>query len=325
MKRLWPGQIIRRWIKQRIPPVTSLALSHRNVFILPSTTGWLFSAVLVAMLLTAINYQNSLIYALTFWLASMGLAALWLTFRNLSGLHLQSGKAIPCYAGDIIRLPVRLTAPRHWSVALDMGFPGNTSQIISLAPGETSEIQIPMTTKRRGRLPARRLRIQSRYPLGLFTCWSWVALEYSVIVYPAPEEAPIRPAADGDDPESTLPAQHGAALESSGIRDYRAGDSLSRIAWKHSARTDDLRTLEYEGGEGAMCWLSWDQAGGANPEQRLSRLCAWVREANASGLRFGLTAPGIEIDPDNGDAHLTNCLRALALWGDAGEDRRRSA
>ncbi|MEK9766735.1 MAG: DUF58 domain-containing protein, partial [Thalassolituus sp.] len=69
--------LVKEWLRRRIPPVTALALSHRNVFILPSAAGWVFSALLIAMLLTAINYQNSLVYALTFWLLSMGVGSIW--------------------------------------------------------------------------------------------------------------------------------------------------------------------------------------------------------------------------------------------------------
>ncbi len=93
----WVGRLFQKWLNRRIPPVASLALSHRNVFILPSRTGWAFGGLVLAMLLTAINYQNSLIYGLTFWLVSLGHGTIWLTFQNLSGLEMTAGRVTPCY------------------------------------------------------------------------------------------------------------------------------------------------------------------------------------------------------------------------------------
>jgi uncharacterized protein (DUF58 family) len=48
-------------------------------------------------------------------------------------------------------------------------------------------------------------------------------------------------------------------------------------------------------------------------EQKLSRLCAWVLQADQQGLDYGLRLPAVDIPPGSGEAHKRQCLEALAL------------
>ena len=101
----------------------------------------------------------------------------------------------------------------------------------------------------------------------------------------------------------------------SNIRDYKVGDPMQRIAWKQSARTDDLKVLELETEQGVSCWLNWDSLMGLDTERRLSRLTAWVVQAENEGWLYGLNIPGKKIAPSSGQGHYLECLKALALWG----------
>ena len=314
-KKGWVGQLFQKWLNRRIPPVASLALSHRNVFILPSRTGWAFGGLLLAMLLTAINYQNSLIYGLTFWLVSLGHGTIWLTFRNLSGLEMTAGRVEPCYAGENIQLPVKVASAKHWSVAITVGYPEETEQDFTLAPGESQGVALSRHAYKRGRLPLRRIRIETEYPFGLFRAWSWVALDFDVIVYPKPEFTPLQlSAGKGDDIEGTTTAVSGKD-DISGIREYGRGDSLNQISWKHTARSGSPKSFEREQEQGVMCQLAWESLGGLEPEVRLSRLASWVDQAEAMGWEYGLSIPGVEVMADRGSEHRHRCLTALALWG----------
>ena len=63
----------------------------------------------------------------------------------------------------------------------------------------------------------------------------------------------------------------------------------------------------------SQLWLSPERTGLQDPEARLSRLTAWVLEAERLGLDYGLRLPHTEIAPDNGIAQRQRCLQALAL------------
>jgi hypothetical protein len=80
----------RGWIDQRIPPAREVTLDQRRIFIFPSRVGFFFGGCLLVMLLAAINFENNLSYALTFWLATLFIVAILHTYANLSGLTIRA-------------------------------------------------------------------------------------------------------------------------------------------------------------------------------------------------------------------------------------------
>jgi len=100
-----------RWLLRRIPPASSVRLNQRRIFIMPTAVGLAFLVALLLMLLTAINYQNSLAYGLTFQLGSLYLVTILHTWRNLAGLVLQAGGSTAAFVGEQALLRVRLESP----------------------------------------------------------------------------------------------------------------------------------------------------------------------------------------------------------------------
>lgn len=315
LPKSWREQWV-RWLNNRIPLSKQITLGHRTIFIVPNRTGWLFAAILIVMLVTAVNYQNSLIYGLVFWLFSTGLTAMMFTFRNLSGLTLAAGHAYPCFAGEVVELPVRLIAPpkqAYWG--LQLGFTGQPAMSAGVAKDETHSLSLSYRTEQRGYAKPGRFRLETRYPVGIYTSWSWVGLDFGALVYPKPEWVPFifRSGEGGEDIQGAS-AQQSGQQDFYGLRNYQPGDSLRQIAWKQLAKGRGLVTKEFDSDEGATCWLDWDVLAPASTETRLSRLCGWVLQAHQNGWRYGLRLPGTEIAPDNSDAHRDQCLQALALY-----------
>ena len=107
-----------------------------------------------------------------------------------------------------------------------------------------------------------------------------------------------------------------AIADLAALRAWSAGDSPRRIAWKAVARSgsDELLVKQFDGAEGGELLLDWHSLPNGLPaESRLSRLTAWVIEADAAGLRWGLHLPGLVIEPGQGPQHRERCLEALAL------------
>ena len=61
-------------------------------------------------------------------------------------------------------------------------------------------------------------------------------------------------------------------------------------------------------------WLDYQDCGIAGVEPRLSRLAAWVAQAESAGAAYGLRLPGEALPPAQGEAHRRACLERLALW-----------
>ena len=119
-----PAARWQRWLDRRIPAANSITLTQRSIFIVPSKVGWSFVLLLILLLVTAINYQNSLIYGLTFWLFSVAMSALLFTYRNLSGLTIKTSQGVNGFSGQYVEIPLRLSDNKRDHAALMMHWAG---------------------------------------------------------------------------------------------------------------------------------------------------------------------------------------------------------
>ena len=158
------------------------------------------------------------------------------------------------------------------------------------------------------------LRVETRFPLGLFRAWTLWRPAAQVLVWPAPETppAPLPPVQSAGTGERSARRAHSGETE--GVRAYRRGDPLRMIVWKKVARAGEMVSRDTSASVHQQLWLDAPAAPGLTPEARLSRLTAWVLEAERHGASYGLRAPGRELAPAQGDAHRLACLEALALW-----------
>lgn len=219
--RNWPRW--QRWLNRRIPPASSVELNQRRVFILPTRQGGAFGLALLVMLLAAINYQNSLAYGLTFLLLSLGVVTILHTYRNLAGLRLTALGADPVFAGERVGFRVRLESPRRARQAIAVGWPERPLEYADLAGDAAAEVLLFHPTERRGWLRPGRLRVESRFPLGLLVAWSWVDLRQQALVYPRPLAGEPFLAPGAEDAED-----QGRALASTGVDDYQDCAPTSR-------------------------------------------------------------------------------------------------
>ncbi len=297
-------------------------LVMRRVFIVPTKAGIAYAGLLLIMLIGALNYNLGLGFALTFFAGACAVADMWLTARNLAFLTLAPGRAQPVFAGAEalfeLHLLNRSTRERY---ALWLGFQqaGEPRQVTDVAVGASAAVTLSAATTDRGWLIAPRVRLVTRFPLGLFRAWSYWRPDLKVLVYPHPEaEAPPLPmsGAASEDGHGTVGLDNFA-----GIRNYQAGDPMRHLAWRQIARHDpalggQLVTKHFEGGAVAELRLDFAELPyQLELEQKLSRMTSWVLEAERRALPYSFKLGQHELGPALGDAHRAACLRALALYG----------
>ncbi len=311
---------LRRWLDTRLfqlrgPQPGPIVLVHRKVYILPTRHGVVYVLVLLLMLLGSLNYTLSLGFVLTFLLAGLGLNGILHTFRNMANLRVAAMRPGPVFAGETAHFPLRIENPsRVPRAALEALTGGGDTQVFDVPAGEESVVSLPVAAERRGRLGLGRVVLQTHYPLGLFRAWSYIELDVECIVFPRPETPGVPlPSPTGEHGEGT------ASMEGNedffGLREYHAGDSPRRIAWKADARDRGLLSKVFTGRAASHLWLDWHALPAAlDHEARLSRLTRWVLEADLQGSAYGLRLPSLEIEPASGIGHRTACLEALALF-----------
>jgi uncharacterized protein (DUF58 family) len=304
-----------KFISNRSGPFDSIVLDRRRVYILPTKTGVLFAILLLILLIGSINYGKSLGFMLTFLLAGIGNVAMFATWRNLAGLELRAGGATAVFAGQPVRFAVQLEnsdASSRYSIAI--AYAGVEYEVIDAPPNAIALLHFDVSTTRRGVQKAGKFRIYTTCPMGLFISWTSIELNMSALVYPSPAEKAehdaVHALTDGSN------AYNRAGLEEfSGLRTYQQGDSWRRISWKASAKSDLLYTKEFVGGKPEQIWIDWNDIVASDIEQRLSVMARLVIGAESDADHYGLRLPGVEINPDCGDAHYHQCLRALAMYG----------
>ena len=321
--KILPSLNLRRritdWWQSRLPRLDSLALTQRNVYILPTGAGWMLALTLLILLIASINFQLNLGYLLTFLLAGSAVVAMHLSHGTLSGLHLHLKPPEPQFLGHSSLLEVQLTSTRRsprFGIGVAVHGSGQWAHIDVPAQGSAS-VQVAFRAPRRGLQPIPLLTAETRFPLGTFRVWALWRPAAQVLIYPTPE-TPAAPLPQGE------PSAGGASSTASqgtgdfdGVRAYRRGDPLKLVVWKKAAQafargSDNLVSRDAEHLERSQLWLSPERTGLQDPEARLSRLTAWVLEAERLGLDYGLRLGSQEIAPNNGVAHRQRCLQALA-------------
>ena len=311
-------QRFRAWWQARLPLSDTMTLTQRNVYILPTRPGLMLAATLLVLLVGSINYQLNLGYLLTFLLAGCAVVSMHVCHATLRGLTLSLLPPAPQFAGASAPLTVTLGNTRK-TVRYGIGL-----AVLDAAPGDrwswtdvpaqgSCSVQVAFRPERRGLHPVPPLTAETRFPIGTFRVWTVWRPAAQVLVYPSPElqPPPLPPGEPRAGGAAVLRAQNSGEFE--GVRAYRRGDPLKLVVWKKAAKTDELVSRDTMQAQRMELWLDYAQCGVAAREARLSRLTAWVLQAERLGLDYGLRLPGQEIAAGGGEAHKRRCLEALAL------------
>jgi len=290
-------------------------IQGRHIYILPSRYGMIFAVLLFLMLIGSVNYGNNPAFLLTFFLASLAINTIYMTWRNLRGLQVQYLGCEPVFRSQTAHFRFRLKAEGLRQMpAIQLSFEQSEAIVEDVSDAEGVLLTLAYNCEIRGRLQPGRLVISTRYPLGLFRAWCYVDSKAECLVYPSPGK---RWQAQSTDQEGDRnPGEKGRGSEDfAGLRGYRNGDSPRQIEWKALARERGLYTKEFVGEQAQPCWLDWYQLGGGDTEQKLSQLCRGIIDSEKAATPYGLRVPDLSLEPDIGQHHKIICLQALALYG----------
>src|SRR5690606_8871875 len=166
--------------RPRGPEPLPVALDRRRIYLLPTGLGWFFAALLLAMGVGALNYNNNPALLLALLLAGAANASLMAAHLQLSGLQVFAVEAEPVPAGAPLQVHVHVRAPRGRQRRGLRLARGEHAGVLSLDDG-VGQAVLALPTHQRGWLAPGRLRISTTRPLGLARAWAWV--------WPAPPAA----------------------------------------------------------------------------------------------------------------------------------------
>ena len=193
----------------RFAAAQSYQLTRRHIYILPTRAGWMLAACLLTMLLGAINYNNSLAYALTFLLGSVAMVSILHTYRNQDGLSLRVAPAAPVHVEQLATFNFTIENPRpeprvglmvRYLDASGDDVPHPNIVRVGVPANDRVTIALARVATKRGQMQLGRVIVSNRYPFGIFRAWSVWDTSSRVLVYPLlrGEESLPTHAGDGD-------------------------------------------------------------------------------------------------------------------------------
>ncbi len=303
---------------------------RQRVFIFFTRYGLIFSVNLMVMLIGAVNYNNSLAYALTFLLGGLFLVAMLHTFSNLRGLIISASPADAVFAGQQAFFPLifdnrlsksRLAIDLHTQTKTKRRFRIRTTYVantsVDIAAHSIHSFGFILDAPERGYLVPGGIKISSAWPLGLFRAWSYMQIGQPCVVYPQPKGTITLPAMTMIEEAEERPGKGSGTEDFIGFRQYQTGDSMRAVDWKAYARERGLISKRFSGKGTKKILIDWQQTNHiGDTESRLSQLCIWIIEAEKQQLQYALAIPGsADVCFANGDRHKHQCLQALAGYG----------
>ena len=319
LQRLLPRFSLQSYLFKRLLKEPQTKLSAKRIYILPTREGITYSVITLLLLISSMNYDNSLLFLFTFMLAGIGIISMHHTHNNLLAITIKPLSSQAVFAGDSITIPLEVTLPNdktrsRFSLGLSMpDIPSLDKTSFDLHAQEKHICEFHIHTQHRGYISCPRLTLDSRYPIGLLRAWSNLLFDKQYLVYPRPLNSQELISLDSEHEEGIGDLGKGHD-EFSELREKQISDPYTHVHWKAYARSDVLLVKEYGGGRSPELILKWDDFPQYTTEKRLSLFTRLLLDANHAKQPFALQLPGKHIALSQGEAHLHQCLKALALF-----------
>ncbi|WP_125717544.1 DUF58 domain-containing protein [Pseudoalteromonas rubra] len=314
MRRDWLQSWLADIIKRK-HSAAQITLSHHNIYIVPSRQGAFFLCMVILNFILGSNYQNNLILGVAYVMLLLLVLALIYGYLNLHGLSIQLLDVKNNFAEKPVEVLIKLTSP-HTCYSLDVASQAFDFSDCNSHYSKGAQItSLFLHPGSRGRYPLGRLKLSSNYPFGLVRVWTYLNVDRTFCVYPAPLACQLTFS------EQEVTAEKGQYVHQStqshenfdGLERFRPGISKSRISWRHFAKSQQLLVKQYSG-DSFYSQHTFDYAAHDGPkEARLSKLCYQVLEADKQGDEFALRLSNtVQVAAGRGDKHREACLEALS-------------
>lgn len=275
----------------------------------------MFLLGLLVMVLTAATYGNNLVYLLTFILFSIFLISMVQTHLNLKHLSLQFVSGGDVVEGEDVPLVISVVNGKNRAVQdLKVSCAKNSvnsAQIRFVEEHSQSQANMRFKPLTCGVKRVPRVKLSTRFPLGLFYAWMYWEFREGLYVYPKPLGKSHPPDQHSVEDGEREGQKGGVGTDFREHKLFQKGDSFRHVDWKAFARLRPLMTKKFEGDPKEILSLDWEMTSGADVKNRLEQLSLWIRDARANNKAFSLKLPDYQLPLGVGSQHAKLALRAL--------------
>jgi uncharacterized protein (DUF58 family) len=234
-------------------------MSSRLIFlIVASVIAWIL----------AFNSGRDLAYNLAYLLTSILIFSYAWAWNSLRAIGLRRitrtrRSQVGQFAEEQFEIANRGRLPKLWlEIKDDSTLPWHDASrvVSSLGHGQTQRWQVRTLCTQRGRFRLGPLTLHSGDPVGIFDVEQHIDSTSNIVVYPLMVElTAFEPSiSELSGGEARHRRTYQMTTNVAGVRDYVPGDSLNRIHWPSTARTQRLIAKEFELDPTADVWLYLD-------------------------------------------------------------------
>jgi hypothetical protein len=302
-----------QWVKKRIRQGNPQILNSKNVYIVPSGFGWVYGVLVLSLLTGAINYQISMIFLLTFLLAIVGFVSAWEAHANIKDLSIRFISIEDAQQGKPAQLTLLIQAHQKIRFGLEFHIGSQSKIRVEKTPNQGGQIFLPIETSVRGYFSVPPIIISSQFPFGIFKVWSYARFDECYYVYPQPIDPGFWPTPIAHENYSDQ-----LSLGQDEIFDLKQVENPwvepNRIAWKIAAKGQGwyLKTMSSPKGDYWLFRLRDLPIG--DLETKLQHMSYWLHTAQANGYVYDMELKNSSPHFAQGEEHLKELLRQLALY-----------
>lgn len=315
---MWPFNRKRNRIV--IDSNTASTVGLRNIQIGNVAGGIVNASGLALFLYVCVSHSLNVGYLILFGISSLIIISSHVGAAALKRLEVSCRKPELLASGKLgkFHLKINTKIPRKDIEIFAISGSLKNMQTFDFDALSANEIAIDIIELQRGVYSAPKIIIQTRRPIGLMRCFVRVCPKEEVIVYPSPEENAPSFRTGGLSQGNQTPGFPSISGQPSGLKNYQSGDPLKLFSWKTFAKTDAnllaTKTPEMDVSESDISLTLTDAMQCGEIEAALSRLTAWVFEAQAEGAPYSLNLADVTIPPGKGPNHLAACLLEMARY-----------
>lgn len=161
-----------QWARNRVQVNNPQTVNSKNIYILPSKFGWIYSVLVLSLFTGAINYQISTIFLMTFLLAVIGLISAWEACGNMNHLSIKLINIEDAQQNKPAKLTLLIQSPQKTRFGFDCYINKQCKIHIEEVSTEGTQVFLPITTSARGFFFT-----SSNCPYKLLSFWHFYSME----------------------------------------------------------------------------------------------------------------------------------------------------
>ncbi|MBT5093793.1 MAG: DUF58 domain-containing protein, partial [Halobacteriovoraceae bacterium] len=287
-----------------------IILKNERIYILPTTLGFYFLAIIFVLFVISLSYAHSLAFTTTFIFVSIVMTSAIYTHYNLANVKLLALKGPEgCFEGEDYSLVLTLeNIGRGIKFDLLAKLDGQVSfKGVSLESQSKNDIILSLVGLKRGSYKIERITLTTSFPFGIFFSWVHIPVTKNFFIYPARGQAQHLPLLDIAR-EGNWTRYVKGKDEFLEHKKFENTDSWADVDWKAYARGKGLWTKCYSANPNLGYQIIFEQINGENFEIKLQNTCESLLSSATGNKYFSLKLPHYQNEYANGPEHLAICL-----------------